>query len=103
MRFLVVNKSKFPFPPEMAASLFDAQQGWIDANMKSGKMEQVWSLAGLQGGGGILNVDSLEELDGILISMPLGPFSEREVYGLGDIKQALNAGKQAVAMMTKGA
>jgi muconolactone delta-isomerase len=103
MRFLIVTKSKFPFPPEMAGSLFDAIQGWVDANTNSGRMEQAWAFAGLQGGGGILKVDSFEELDSIMTSMPFGPFSNVEVYGLSDIKQALNAGKQAVAMMMKGA
>jgi len=103
MRFLIVTKSKIPFPPEMAASLFDAMQGWVDANTKSGRMEQAWAFAGIPGGCGILKVDSLEELTNVMTSMPFGPFSNVEVYGLSDIKQALDAGKQAVAMMTKGA
>ena len=103
MRFLIVTMSKFPFPPEMAASLFEAMQGWVDVNTKSGKMEQVWGFAGLPGGGGILSVDSFEELDAIMTSMPFGPFSNVEVYGLSDVKQALMTGKHAIEMMKKGA
>jgi muconolactone delta-isomerase len=53
--------------------------------------------------GGILSVDSFEELDAIMTSMPFGPFSNIEVYGLSDVKQALMTGKHAVEMMTKGA
>jgi muconolactone delta-isomerase len=62
-----------------------------------------WSFAGLAAGGGILNADSFEELDVIMTNMPFAAFSEVEVYGLSDISQALNVGKQAVAMMMKGA
>jgi muconolactone delta-isomerase len=101
MRFLIVTKSKLPFPLDMAVPLFDAMQGWVDANTTSGKMEQTWGFAGLAGGGGILNVDSFEELDAIMTSMPFGPFSSVEVYGLSDVKQALTAGRQAVAKMTR--
>ncbi len=102
MRFLIVTKSKFPFPPGMAAPLFDAMASWVDTYTKSGKMEQVWGFAGLPGGGGILNVDSFEELDSIMTNMPFGPFSEIEVYGLADVRQALATGKRAAEMMTKG-
>ncbi len=52
MRFLVVTKSKTPFPPEMAQGLVDAMEGWVRKHTASGKMEQVWSVAGAQGGGG---------------------------------------------------
>ena len=99
MRYLVVTKSKIPFPPQMAPMLFDAMIAWVDSNVQSGKMEQVWSFAGIQGGGGILNVDSLEELDSIMIRSPFSPFSDTEVYGLVDVKDALNRGKQVIAQM----
>ncbi len=101
MRFLIVSKSKIPFPPEAAVPLFDAMLAWIETNTKSGKLEQVWGFAGISGGGGILDVESLEELDSIMVTMPFGPFSKVKVFGLTDIKQALGAGKEAAAMMTR--
>jgi muconolactone delta-isomerase len=102
MRFLIVTKSKVPFPPGMAAPLFEAMLGWVDTYTKSGKMEQVLGFAGLPGGGGILKVDSFEELDRIMVNMPFGPFSNIEVYALTDVRQALTASKEAVEMMMKG-
>lgn len=103
MRFLIITKSKHPFPPQMAPALFDAMAGWVDANVQSGKIEQTWSFAGLQGGGGIFNVGSLEELDGIMSRMPLGAFSHIHIYGLVDLKESLTSAKQAIADMMQGA
>jgi len=99
MRFLVTTLENFPPPPELAVALTDGMEAWIDANTKSGKMEQVWGFAGHRGGGGILNVQSLEELHSIMVAMPLGPFQDTKIYGLTDIKQALEAGRQAAAGM----
>jgi hypothetical protein len=48
MRFLIVTKSKLPFPPEMAAAIFEGMQGWVDANIKSGRMEQLGASPGSQ-------------------------------------------------------
>ena len=63
MRFLVVTKPKHPVPPEAVVALFDGLLAWTGAWSGQGKMEQVWGFAGVGGGGGILNVDSIEELD----------------------------------------
>ncbi|MCL5735168.1 MAG: muconolactone Delta-isomerase family protein [Actinobacteria bacterium] len=102
MRFLIIVKNKFPLPPDAAAAIFDAMIGWIDGNTKNGKMEQAWGFAGVQAGGGILSVESLQELDAIMTEMPFGPFSKVEVHGLTDAKEALTHGKEVVSMMTKG-
>jgi muconolactone delta-isomerase len=103
MRFLVITKTKHPLPPQMAVGLLDAMIAWTDTYTKSGKMEQIWSFAGYQAGGGILNVESLEELDSVMVHMPLAPFSHVEVYGLVDVKDALNRGKQVTSEMMQGA
>lgn len=97
MRFLVITVEKIPPPAEMALPLTDAMEAWIDANTETGKLEQVWGFAGHRGGGGILDVQSLEELHSIVVAMPLGPFQDTKIYGLTDVKQALNAGRQAAA------
>jgi len=103
MRFLVITKANTPIPPQAGIALFDAMLAWVDANQKSGKMEQTWSFAGIQGGGGILNVDSLEELDAIMIQMPFAPFSSVEVLGLVDVKDSLAIGKKVISQMMQGA
>ena len=97
MRFLVVSKSKHPMPPEIGVGLVEAMRPWVDRH--PGKFEQVWSFAGVPGGGGILNVESLEELDAIMTEFPFGPFSETEVLPLVDLDQSLDRVKQAMAMV----
>ena len=100
MRFLIVTKAMFPFPPEAAAGLVDATEAWRDRMTKEKKMEQAWSFAGINGGGGILNVNSAEELDAVMTEFPLGPFSEIQVYVLADIKSSLANLKRAIQQMT---
>ncbi|MBI4333313.1 MAG: hypothetical protein HY673_18770 [Chloroflexi bacterium] len=99
MRFLVTCKTKFPMPPEAAAGLADAMVGWSEKYLKEKKMEQVWGFAGVWGGGGILNVNSAEELDAIMIEFPFGPFVDIECYVLSDLKMAMSNMKKAVAAM----
>ncbi len=99
MRFLVVSKAKQPPPPEMAMGLVDAMSAWVQKHTASGKMEEVWGIAGIQGGGGILKVNSLEEVDAIMAEFPFGPFSDVEVSGLVDIETTLKNAKQAIQAM----
>jgi len=89
MRFLVVTKSREGAPPEMAVGMMQMMQGWLAEHRASGKLEQTWSFAGVQGGGGILDVDSLEELDSIMAGFPFGQISTVEVYPLADLDAAL--------------
>lgn len=99
MRFLVVTESKMPIPPEMALALMEATEGWVGKYKASGKMEQVWGFAGLQGGGGIANVESLDELDAIMKEFPVAPFSDIEIRGLVDFEANMRAVKQAIQAM----
>jgi muconolactone delta-isomerase len=97
MKFLIVSKNKHMLPPEMAPALIDATLSWLEKY--SGKIEQAWAFAGQQGGGGIVNVESLEELDNIQIEFPLGPFSELKVYPLVDIENSFKHQKQVIQAM----
>ncbi len=99
MKFLIVTKSKAPFPPEMVMGLIDAMAGWARKYTTSGKIEQIWGFAGLQGGGGIASVNSLEELDAIMTEFPFAPFSDTEIYGLTDLQAGLQNVKQAIQAM----
>ncbi len=90
MRFLVTTINRSPMPPEAAAMLVPAMKEWAARHSASGVFEQIWSFAGLQGGGGIANVDSLEQLDSVMAEFPFGPFSEIHVYGLADVNQAMD-------------
>ena len=99
MRFLVVTNSREAAPPEMTMGMLDAMSGWVSQWTNAGKMEQVWSFAGLSGGGGILNVDSLEELDAIMAGFPFGQISDVEIYGLADLEQLLQTSREIIQQM----
>ncbi len=89
MRFLVVTKGRDPLPPEMAIPMLQMFQGWLAEHRGSGKLEEAWSFAGQVGGGGIANVDSLEELDAMMATWPFSQTSDIEVYPLADIDSVL--------------
>ena len=102
MRFLVISKSKHLAPPDMMAPLFDAMIAWSNKLQASGKAEAMWSLAQGQGGGGIMNVDSLEELNTLMLEFPFAAFSDIEVLPIVDLVPALQRAKQVMAAMMQG-
>jgi muconolactone delta-isomerase len=83
----------------MALPLFEALSAWVKENEASGKIEQMWGIAGQQGGGGILNVNSLEELDMIMTMSPLGQFASVEVLPLIALEPMQAAMRAAVQAM----
>jgi len=100
VRYLVVSEQNSPIPPEMAPGLFAAMKAFSAGSIASGKAEQTWGFAGVQGGGAILNVESPEELDAIMAEFPFGPFSRTTIYSLVDLNRSLdNASKAFGAMM----
>jgi len=86
----------------MALIMVEGMKQWLGAHRASGKMEQVWNFAGINGGGGILNVDSHEELDAIMTGFPFGPYSQTDVYALSDIDAGLENLTQLIQQMTAG-
>ena len=99
MKFLVISKPKYPVPPERVIPLIDAFMAYIDKYEASGQLEMSWSYAGTDSGGGIANVDSLEELDAIMQEYPFGPFSEVEIIPLTDVKTSIQRTKEYAQMM----
>lgn len=95
MRFLVITKSRAAAPPD--PSIVDAMTAWLEQHKD--RMEQSWAFAGVNGGGGILNVDSLEELDEVMTGFPLGQFSTIEVYGLADLRRSLDNLRTVMSQM----
>lgn len=86
-------------PLEMAAGLIDAGEAWGRKYTSNAKLEQIWGFAAAQGGGGICNVNSLEELDEVMQECPFLPFSDIEVYGLVDYFPTVKAAKRAMMAM----
>jgi muconolactone delta-isomerase len=105
MRFLITSKSIHPIPPDMVMPTFQAMKAWTQDLLKKKKMEQGWGFAGQAAGGGILNVNSFEELDAILARYPFGPFSDTQVYPLVDlipsIDEAMKAIQEAIAQQPR--
>ena len=95
MRYLVVTKQTTPMPPEMVPGLFAAMKAFSARYLASGKAEQTWGFAGVQGGGAILNVASPEELDEIMAQFPFGPFSRTTIYSLVDLNSSLDNASKA--------
>jgi hypothetical protein len=100
MRFLVITKSKHLLPPEVSARLIDGIGPWRSKYAE--KFEQIWGFAGIQGGGGIVNVNSLEELDAIMSEFPMQATSDIEIIPLVDLDSALQRAKQAAEAVTAG-
>jgi muconolactone delta-isomerase len=101
MKFLVISKPKHPVPPERAVPLVDAFMAWIDKYSQIGQIESIWSFAGTSAGGGIVNVDSADELDACMREYPFAAFSDIEIYPLVDAKESLQRIKQFVQTMAQ--
>ncbi len=104
MRFLVITNPKHPVPPELAVVLSDAMLGWMTKIKESGKLETLFGYTGIPGGGCILNVDSAEEANSIILEFPFGPFSDVQVHVVVDPFESVKQFKQiAQAMIASGA
>ena len=99
MQFLIITRQRTPPPPEMTLPLLGAMQAWMAQHRASGKIKSSWAFAGMPGGGGVIEVDSAEELDEIMAGFPLGPFSSIEVLALSDFDRNIEAVKVAFGRM----
>lgn len=99
MRFLIVTNSREAMPAEMAMPTMKAMQAWLAEHRASGKLEHVWSFAGRNGGGGIANVETHEELDAMMSGFPFAQTSHVDVYALADVDTAIEANIRAIAAM----
>jgi muconolactone delta-isomerase len=102
MQFLVITKPASPPPPEMLVPMIGAMEAWVAQHRASGKIKAVWAFAGTNGGGGVLEVESHEELDAIMARFPFAPFSSIEIIALSDLGQSLANGRAFVQEMMAG-
>jgi len=100
MRFLVITKPKHLVPPEVTIRLLDAMGPW--RSKYAGKIEHAWGFAGIAGGVGIANVDSVEELDAVMAEFPMGGISDIEIIPLVDLDGALQRARKAMEAMAAG-
>jgi muconolactone delta-isomerase len=83
---------------EMAGAMIEGMKAWSRKYTASKKMEQIWTFAGI-GGGGIVNVASAEELDAIMGEYPFAQFSAIEIYPLADLEKGLDNFSNALKRM----
>jgi muconolactone delta-isomerase len=102
MQFLVITRQSTPPPPEMLMPMLGAMEAWVAQNRASGKVKDQWAFAGTVGGGGVLEVESHEELDAIMSRFPFGPYSTVEVIALSNLDEALANAKAFVGEMMAG-
>jgi len=102
MQFLVITRQRTPAPPEMLMPMLGAMEAWVAHYRASGKAKDVWGFAGAIGGGGVLEVDSHEELDAIMARFPFAPFSTVEIIPLCGIEESLSNAKAFVGEMMAG-
>ncbi len=100
MKFLTIILRKQPPPPDMLPALVEATTQWMAWAKGSGKFEAIYSVAGQAGGLGIAMVDSLEELDDVVQSYPITPYSNVQVFPLSDVDHALATLREQVKKMS---
>jgi muconolactone delta-isomerase len=101
MRFLVTLNQKYMVPPEVQIGLMDGSIAWAKKYTASKKLEQSWGCAGMPAGGGVLNVNSIEELNQIIAELPLGAVSETEIRPIMGMEEAINQAKKALMAIVK--
>ncbi|MBI4494794.1 MAG: hypothetical protein HY690_18615 [Chloroflexi bacterium] len=99
MKFLMIANPKHPVPPELAVVLSDAMLGWMTGIKESGKVETLFGYVGVPGGGAILNVESAEEANSIILQFPFGPFSDVQVHAVVDPFESVKQFKQIAQAM----
>lgn len=99
MRFLVHTKGRDPLTLEMGLMMIEGMRGWLGNLRASGHLVDVWAYAGTQGGGGILEVASHEELNELMAGFPFGQTSDIEVIALSDMDTALDQATAAIKQM----
>jgi muconolactone delta-isomerase len=99
MRFLVTTWSKQNAGPEMLLALAEPMIAWAAKLKKAGKIEVEWSNAGKPGGGAIINVNSLEELNQIMAEMPFGAISKWELTPIIEMETGIRTAKAVIEAM----
>jgi muconolactone delta-isomerase len=86
----------------MLMPMIGAMDAWVAQVRSSGKAKAFWAFAGTGGGGGVLEVESHEELDAIMARFPFGPFSTVEIIALSNLDQSLANAKAFFQEMMAG-
>jgi muconolactone delta-isomerase len=86
----------------MLVPMIGAMEAWVAQLRATGKAKATWAFAGTNGGGGVLEVESHEELDAIMARFPFAPFSTIEIIALSSLDESLANARAFVQEMMAG-
>ena len=76
MAFLIHGRVTHPIPNDLVLQLTDAYLAYVKHWKAEGAVDQVWNYTGCVGGCMIVNLDSVAELDRMLMEHPFLPFMD---------------------------
>jgi muconolactone D-isomerase len=92
-------KGVAPLPPEQFMELAVKQVETLMSYKQQGKILAGGVMAGRRGSYAICDVDSNEELQGLVAQLPMFPFIEVELTPLTNYEHALESTKQSLASL----
>ncbi|MBW2646845.1 MAG: hypothetical protein JRE23_11835 [Deltaproteobacteria bacterium] len=93
MKFLVITDDS-KMPQDVGPVMVQSMERWTAERKKTRNIEAIYSLAGNHGAILIIDVDSPEGLDELIISMPACVCSDFQIYPLADFGTAMKNLKQ---------
>ena len=100
MKFLVLTTPKHLIPPEILLKRIEAMAPWHERHKD--KFVEIWGKAGTQGGGGIVDVDTIGELDAVMTEFPLQGISDIKITPLVDLEETLKRALATLKAQTDG-
>ena len=99
---IVTRRQQAPVPLEALPGILIAQREWLNEHVADGTIDVVHAFP--QGGGvAIVNADSAEELNAMLLSQPGFMLNDFDIRPLVDINTALTNAAEAIQRMAAGA
>jgi muconolactone delta-isomerase len=99
MKYLLLL-TRNPEAPQPTPDVFLKHKEWVQQEVKKGTMEVPYTFAGSYEGMCIINADTPEDLDDIMIAAPARPFANIEVKLLSDFAKSMD--RVAAAMKRAG-
>jgi muconolactone delta-isomerase len=99
MKYLLLITTN-PAAPQPTPDVFLRHKEWVQQQEKKGTIEASYTFAGSNEGMCIMNADTPEDLDDIMIAAPARPYANIEVKPLSDFAKSMD--RVAAAMKRAG-
>jgi muconolactone delta-isomerase len=100
MKFLILTSPKHLVPPEVLVKAIEAMAPWQERH--KAKFVAIWGNAGTQGGGGVVDVDTVGELDALMTEFPLQGISDIKITPLVDLEETLTRALETLRAQAGG-